>query len=64
MMNASAVKLFDFEHFVHKMDRELLPKVHRHGLRTPHNALISVELMALSKYMAKRDIKALWDTQA
>ena len=48
MMNASAVKLFDFEHFVHKMDRELLPKVHRHGLRTPHNALISVELMALS----------------
>ena len=30
-MNASAVKLFDFEHFVHKMDRELLPKVHRHS---------------------------------
>ena len=35
-MNASAVKLFDFEHFVHKMDRELLPKVHRHRLRTPN----------------------------
>ena len=27
--NASAVELFDFEDFVHKMDRELLPKVHR-----------------------------------
>ena len=36
-MNASAVELFDFEDFVHKMDRELLPKVHRHSKVTLEN---------------------------
>ena len=35
--NASAVELFDFEHFVHKMDRELLPKVQRHSKVTLEN---------------------------